>query len=217
MNDENNLYIILFFKDPAFLSSITVTGLKIWLNTDGKRTKGYNIEFKDKQISSEQMIKSMERNSGVLSDEQKEKIRQKSNYISYQGEFCDRKNKAIDVTPLDDQFKQAIFRKGKDQKIVCYELRIPLKVKEIWNGQEPDFDRTLAVGFEWGGMTKEMISEMMKRRAERASEASERATEFRIERDETDLAPVVGNRYIAVQKGAQKYAFWVNVKLAKNR
>lgn len=217
MNDDNNLFILLIFNDSKFLSSIRATGLKIWLNADGEKSEECGIKFKERQITSEQLITKIEKNRGILPKEQKAKIRQKSNYISCEGDFIDKKEKVIDVTPLNDQFKPAVFRTGRDQKLFCYELRIPLKIKEIWKGQEPDFERVLTVGFEWGGMTKEMKAEMMKRRAENASRVSERATEFRVDVDESDHAPVVGDRNLPFQKGDRKHLIWVDVKLAKNQ
>lgn len=82
-------------------------------------------------------------------------------------------------------------------------------------GAEPG--KSLKIGFEWGGMTKEMRAALMRRRAAVASEASEGAKGFEVRRDESDEGPVIGSRDIPFEKGAKKYSFWVDVKLANNQ
>jgi hypothetical protein len=217
MNDAHNLYVLVAFNDPKYLSTINVTGLKTWISLDEKKTDEYGVRFKKKNISAEELIANIEKTNKALTEEQKGEISRKQKYISYEGEPLGKKEKAISVTPLDDQYKSPTFRTEIIEKSIVYEFRIPLMVKELWKDQEPDITKTIKVKIEWGGMIEEMKAAVMARRAMSASQASERAREFDVKDENEESIPGVGGRDLPFQKAPPKYSVRVNVRLARGQ
>jgi len=75
-NDANFLYILFRFKDPKqFMSTISWTGMTVYLDPNGKKKKDYFINFRKKQITAEEFIANLEAQQGQLSQEDKDKIR----------------------------------------------------------------------------------------------------------------------------------------------
>lgn len=213
LNDGKDLYIRLFYTDPKFLSSIQLTGLKIWFGTPQMKNKKIGFHLLPKQISAAEMIERYENTQGSLSETQKNAIHQKAPFTVFEGQPIDQKDKPVTLSPLEEGFRPATFRHFRSQNSLGFEIRLPLNVREIYPG--PELTDPLRIGFEWGGTTKEMREAMMRRRAEGASQAAQGATRFETRGDDSDEAPVVGETRMGFQRGSVKHAFQVTLSLAK--
>lgn len=105
------------------------------------------------------------------------------------------------------------LRRMDQQKVLDFAKFLKNKEGQLVGiGTEPG--RILKIGFEWGGMTKEMRSAIMKKRAA-SSKVSDRKAgisgDVTRERD-----GVTGSNTMAIRR-PKKYSFWVEVKLAKNQ
>lgn len=212
-NDSENLYMLFVFKDPKFLSSIDRTGMILWLDAEGKKKKNYGIKFQRKMITADAYIALLEKQLGPLPEEKKTQIKSRSAYGIYLNEVVDKKGKTLGVTsgPGAPAFKS---KRGKNMMI--YEFRIPLKRGErqlAGIGTEPG--KNIKIGFEWGGMTKEMRAELMRRRAA-GSKVSDRSASLRGNL-KSEREGVSGDYSMPVRGRAKKYSFWVDVKLAQNQ
>lgn len=208
LNDGLNLYGIVIFNDRDYLSSIRNTGLTVWINSQGKKKKKLGVCYRLRQISSKEMVAILERREGALSEERKTEIMSRPQYIYYEGQFVDGNGNPLEPIPLGETFILPTFRMSQTQGKLIYEFRVPLNIKEFFSSSQVDLSRELRIGFEWGGMTKEMRAAMMKRRAEAEAQArggniTSNPTEERGVRD-----------FDSPLRRPKKYSFWVGVKLA---
>jgi hypothetical protein len=210
-NDSENLYVLFIFNDPKFLSTINQTGMTLWLNTEGKKGKDYGIKFNIKTITADTYIALVEKQVGALPEEKKNEIKKTPTYRIFQNEVIDKEGEDFIITggPAAPAF---MLRPGKNMMI--YEFRIPLKKGEgqpVGIGTEPGKD--IKIGFEWGGLTKEMIEARTKRLGAsgakgRAGEATRSLTqERRVGSGSASLS--------SIRRGAKRYSFWVDLSLAQ--
>jgi len=104
----------------------------------------------------------------------------------------------VEIDGLNDEWEgdtfALLFNSWVRIEMVTYEFRIPLKKGEgqlVGIGTEPG--KILKIGFEWGGLTEELKKEEM----------------ARLEGKSTPL--------YSIRRGAKKYLFWADVKLAQNQ
>ncbi|MGB2905592.1 MAG: hypothetical protein WBB73_00725 [Candidatus Aminicenantaceae bacterium] len=214
VNDGTDLYIRVIFNDPKALSSIQYTGLKVWLNSGQKKAGKFGFHLMPKHVTALEMIALMEKEQGPLSDSQKSTVHQKAPFTIFEGKVIDKKGQNTALTPLGDGLRAANFRTFKSNGSLIYEIRVPFMVKEL--GMETSSaPLPLLIGFEWGGMTKEMREAMMRQRSEQATSANQGTTRFETRGDDSDEAPVVGDTNQAFQRGSIKHTFWVSLMLAK--
>jgi len=186
-NDANNLYILIVFKDPKYLSTIKSTGMTIWLNTEGKNKKQYGINFKMKQVTADTLISTLEKRHGSISDDEKKKIKSGQKYFLYHGEVIDKKDKILTDSALGGEIEVPLFKSKQKQSMRIYEFRVPLRILEkLSSGQRMEPGKMVKVGFEWGG---DASRERDLERSSRTRESSGRTT--------------------------KKYSFWADVSLAQ--
>lgn len=212
-NDSENLYVLFIFKEPRkFMSTINDTGMTIWLNTEGKKKKNYGIKFSTKTVSADNYIALLEKMMGPMPEEKKKEIKSKPTYRIFHNEVIDKKGKPASITSGPTA---PLFNYG-GRKILMYEFRIPLKRDEgqpVGIGTEPG--KTVKIGFEWGGLTDELKKQRLAQQTDRGTTGrSGGAT-----RGATDARRVGGGTgsMSAIRKGAKKYSFWADVKLAQNK
>jgi hypothetical protein len=225
MNDAGNLYILFIFKNPKFLSSIGMTGMTIWFDSEANKKKDYGIRFIGKQISADQYISMLEEKMGAVPEAKKAQIRTNPRYNFYDYELINKISKSPSkFSEAQDPIIPA-FRNSIQQKTVIYEFLIPLKrlaelSKEI--GANPG--KAVQVCFEWGGATKELeraAAGQISSQATRATGESGMGG-LKSERD-TSAEKVLGDvesgsELAAMRKRIpQQYSFWVEVKLAQNQ
>ena len=214
-NDAENLYVLYIFKDPKYLSSISITGITLWFNSEGKKKKNYGIKFIQKQISADALISRTEKERGPLPEDKKKEIRNNPFYLINDTEIVNKKSKSLSQPSESSEIKPAVFRVMKQQNLLVFEFAIPLKrMMEQTSGVEIEPEKRVEVGFEWGGMTEEMRAEVKRR-----SEALERtrSTESELTDDMKAGAGAESAVPMGLLSGPKKYSFWVDVQLAKNQ
>jgi hypothetical protein len=208
-NDGRDLYVLLIFKDPKSLSSIDRTGITVYASTLGKKDKDWGVKFLKKTINGAQLIEYMEKMGQPLSEERKEELKDKPQFIVFEATAVNKKGEEIFPAGPVQNIDLPGFRIGRQENMVLYEFRIPLASREIHPagiGTEPGKD--IKIGFEWGGLTKEMREAMRGR--PRGTETGADAN-----RDEQTTGSYMGPPPSVGPAGPKKYSFWVDVKLAQ--
>ena len=213
-NDAENLYVLFIFKDPVYKSTIRDTGMRFWINTEGKKKKNYGIHFKTVQVSADTLISILEKQKGPLPEAEKNNIRSKPSYTFYQGDVTDKKGNILTPTALGGELPMPIFKSQPKQKMTVYEFIMPLRILEKLSAKhkmEPG--KTVKIGFEWGGLTERMKAQRMARLESAMTRSAESTTkEVRV----GDRQKAGGESAEAeLKKGPKKYSFWVDVKLAQ--
>lgn len=221
-NDANDLYIIFIFKNPRFLSSIRHTGFTVWFNVQGKEAKAYGVNFREKQVTADQLIARMEKEQGPLQEAQKQKIKQQSpSYFIYTGDLVDKKGEIVVKASLDETKELPAFRSMPVKGVgIIHEFKIPLAtLEEVSADYALEPGQSLKIGFEWGGFTKEVQDALAKEQADRNVAARERAAgadsvgQERRDGSEHDRFSTMAQ----LRNRARKYEFWTAVKLAQEK
>ncbi len=215
-NDANNLYVLFVFKDPKYLSTIRGikgTGMTLWLNTEGKKKKKYGINFKVKQVTPDELVSFIEKQQGSLPEAEKKRIKSGSHYDLYQGEVIDKKGNIHTASALGGGLKAPVFRSKEKQKVMVYEFSLPLRILEKLSADQViEPGKVVKVGFEWGGMTKEMKVARKSRLADSTLQYHEPAPCCTMEHQEGEGSLEAMTR---ARRGPRRYLFWVDVKLAQ--
>jgi hypothetical protein len=227
MNDAQNLYILFVFKDPKYLSSINWTGLTIWLSPQGTKDDDLGIRFIRKTISPDEYIAILEKQVGqAMPEERKEQVRKNKAYYLFDQELINKKAEGYSEEAERPKLKGAIFRSNVVERSIIYELSIPFfEFAELGMDVGAFPGRTVNVGFQWGGATKEYKEALASGLAAGdvkagAGQATGGLTTERdeggglgdMEYDRSNLARMRGQ----LQK-VKQYDFWVEVKLAQGQ
>lgn len=213
-NDDKYLYILFVFKAIPSLSTFEMSGMKVYYSLDGKKNKDDGFHFVKKTITGDELIASLEKNGEVLTDEKKAGIRQQKSFMIYEGVPLDPSKPAPPAAagPADPP----TFRDKLSQKLSVVEFRIPLARIVQAGGSVAAPGANLKLGFEWGGMTKEMRSAYMARMADSGSQArGQSGGEFDPAADARDDAggsggPLGGRP----DPRTKKHSFWIDIQLA---
>jgi len=207
-NDAENLYLIFVFKDQKYLSSLAQTGFTIWFNDQGKKKKTLGVRFQKKTLSAAELIAVLEKKNGPLAEEKKKEMLAKSAYIINQFLAVNGDNQ--DQTAL--VFKQAPlpeFTSLAGSGRLAFEFRIPIGPG---NGLNLAAGKTVLVGFDWGGSTKEMRRELLQRGGYEGGESGG------LPEGEQELDPEgPGQRdsgELPSMRGPKHYIFWCETTLA---
>ncbi len=215
-NDGENLYILFVFKERESLSTLEASGMAIYYTLDGKKKKGDGLRFVKKNTSAKDLIASLEKKGEVLTEERKAEILKQPGYIFYEGQLVNPPKQALSAPPAG-RVDLPTFRNQRQQRVSFFEFRIPLeRVAQIGGlGARPG--QTVMLGFEWGGMTKEIIAAQMTQSAEAGTRASGRETSIESSisgGDERVDSGSGGPEGMRRNPMARKHSFWVTVKLA---
>jgi len=202
-NDADSLYILFVFKNPKFRSTVEQLGMHVYVNTEGKKSKDYDVHFLKKQLTAAEAIAYLERQS-PLSEDQKTQMRAKNAYNVYLNQVTNKNAKSQGI-PQGVYPKPALFKYAPLEKTMVYEFSIPLaRVHELAAGVGAEPGKTVTIGFEWGGPT-----EAQRKQAARAAGNAGIANEQITRGGEIEtMTPGSGGRI------PPKYAFWAEVKLA---
>lgn len=221
-NDGRNLYIIMVFKNPLYKSTLDYTGMKIYFTTGTKKSKDFGILFQKKQLTAEGLIANLQKKGEALTEEQKAEIRKKATHIIFSEEVISPKKAAALTDPAVDT-DPPIFRAIEKGRLAVCEFRIPLtRVNQLGGiGAEPG--QSILLGFEWGGMSAQIMRDMMAGRADKSVSADGRAVS-----EERGWSDTSGDGGGGFETGAgripasefnrdpryKKYSFWIEAKLA---
>ncbi|MDH7512486.1 MAG: hypothetical protein QHH14_06035 [Clostridiales bacterium] len=215
-NDADNLYILFIIKNKDFLSTLEATGMTIYYDNLGKKKKDYGLRFFRRQISPDEFMQIIERRGQALSEEQKEEIRSKPSYILYDGELIEKKKISPLDTPLAAGHKPPAFMYARKGETTVFEFRIPLSREIHPAGIGVAAGGTFKIGFEWGGLTKEMQAARLARAAAASERSAERetASEDHARGSETGGFATSSPSSGLSRTGPKRYSFWLDVKLA---
>ncbi len=188
-NDADDLYILLTFKDPKFLSTLEKSGIKVYF---GKKERG--IKFTRLMLTSDQLMARRQSQGRTLSEEQVAAIKAKPFHTLLLYDTINKKDRELMAAAKPALFPD--FNAVKSGDVWTYEFKIPLARNDdqpFGIGVEPGGDAR--IGVEWGGRT-ELPTQQEAQFSRSMSERDAPGTESQ------------------VRKGWPKYAFWVAVKLA---
>ena len=233
-NDGKNLYIIMVFKDPdprarAAVyprSTLEYTGMKIYFTNGAKKSKDYGILFQKKQYTADALIASLQKRGPKPSEAQVAEIRKKPTHIVFTEEVIKPKKDVAQTDPAAQtdppMFRATDLEKGR---IAVHEYRIPLsRVNQLGGiGTEPG--QSILLGFEWGGMTNQIMQDMVAGQADQSvrSRDEARAVDSGFGIDSLDPGEGGGrggrfgdSSYSRNPKYA-KHAFWIQAKLSAKK
>ncbi|OGD14653.1 MAG: hypothetical protein A2W20_07200 [Candidatus Aminicenantes bacterium RBG_16_66_30] len=229
-NDGRNLYIIMVFRtpDPASRprifpkSTLDYTGMKIYFTTGDKKSKDFGILFQKKQYTADALIANMGKRGQALTEEQKAEIRKKPTHIVFSEEIIKPK-KAVAPAESPAESESPMFRAIEKGPLAVCEFRIPLNRVQEMGGLGIGPGQSIMLGFEWGGMTGQILRDMMAGRADQSVNAGDRG----VRQDSGFSAGGGGDDgggEIAGMGGGvgemgrnpryKKHAFWIEAKLA---
>jgi len=204
-NDGKDLYLIMVFKEPKFLSSIEATGIKLFFNTEGKKRKDRGLRFFKKMVKPDEFIASLESKGQMISEEEKTKLRTQRALTVFDYELLvkEKARTSSDPQAETEGIDLPKFRFKKTEAGTVYEFRIPLAIDDAHPaglGIEPG--QTIKIGFEWGGLTEEMKAARLRRDAG----------------DNTGIAGDSIDHYVVGSWGSSgtppTYNFWIDIQLA---
>ncbi len=215
MNDGQNLYVLFWFRDAASASTIGYTGMTIFFNADGKKSKDLGIHFYRKDLSADDLIASLQQKGQALSEEKKAEIRKQKAYSMFEADVVNKKKTPAPSDPAV-QSQPPMFEAKSGQKVLIYEFRIPLSRINQAGGIGADPGKTIKVGFEWGGMTAEAMKGMMAGQTERSgmSGAGPGGVSGDINATRDDSRGVQAETNYRRDPRTRFHSLWVDVKLA---
>ena len=215
-NDGNNLYVLFVFKDMMSSTTLEYTGLRVFFSTEGKKSKDLGILFTKRPMATDAIISEMEKRGQALTEEQKAELRKRKAHMVFIEESINEKNL---TAPSDPAVKTdaPVYRSANKEPVLFCEFRIPLsRINEVRGiGTEPG--KTIKLGFEWGGMTREIMKSIMADRASSGTQAKERGVAADAGfRDESGDGGGEGPGFAAFTRDSRykKHSFWIDLKLA---
>jgi len=220
-NDGKNLYIIFLFKDPMSPSTIEFTGLKIFFGAEGKKSKDRGVHFVKKNVTADGLIAYLEKKGEALTDARKAELRQRAEYTLFEADVINAKKAPAPADPAVTN-DPPVFNARSQGRALVYEFRIPLSRTNQPGGLGAEPGQTLKLGFEWGGMTREILKSMMAGQAGRGGTSRGPGLSGSVAgtRDESGGIGEGGDPTDSLA-GYQRdprtrlHAFWIDVKLAE--
>jgi hypothetical protein len=210
-NDGKDLYIVIVLGDEVARSTILYSGMKIYVTAGPKRTKDSGVLFMQKTLTPAELIASLEKKGETVSEEKRTEIRKQKSYTVFVEEPLGAAKGATAGTGAKPE--PALFRSTMRGQAGIYEFKIPLS--RIEGAPAPGAE--IKVGFEWGGMTKEIMKNIMAGRA--SSSTSARQSQGSSDSGFSDQSGEGGYEgpdfsSMAHDKRYSKHAFWIDAQLA---
>jgi hypothetical protein len=213
-NDGKNLYIVMVLNDAVARSTIQYTGMKIYVTAGPKKSKDTGVLFLEKTLTPDELIASLEKKGETVTEEKKAEIRKQRSYTVFLEEAITGKGEAETGGTKPEP---ALFRMGKSGQAEVYEFKIPLSRIEGAAGP----GSAVKVGFEWGGMTKEIMKNIMAGRASSGAVARQSAgssdSGFRDQSGDGGGGGGPDFSAFAHDKRYSKHSFWIDAKLASEK
>ena len=213
-NDGKNLYVIFLFKDPTSSSTIEFTGLKVFFNAEGKKSRDLGVHFIKKRVTADTLVAYMEKKGETLTDARKAEIRKESMYTLSEAEVINPEKVAAPADPAV-QTDPPLFSAKSQNRVLVYELRIPLSRTNQPGGLGSDPGNTVKLGFEWGGLTKEILKDMMAGQSARAGMTRQGAgLQGSIADTRDDSGGIQDSGDYSRDPRTRMHSFWIDLKLA---
>jgi hypothetical protein len=213
-NDAQNIYVLFVFKDPKYLSNINATGITLYYNTEGKKKKDHAFHFIRKKVTGEELIVYLKQRGEVLTEQQMQSIDPQNTYSVFMTERTGKKDEEISVTaPIPGALNPG-FKIDKKGDAFIYEFKVPLLRSEAsprGMGVEPG--QSLKIGFEWGGMTEDLMKRLGAQSGQGDASAEGRAGSV----IDSRRGSAAGAPRSSSGRMPKKYSFWVDINLAQNQ
>jgi hypothetical protein len=216
-NDGSDLYILLVFPNQLSSTTVELTGMKVYFNSDGKKDKDSGILFTKKPMDTETVIAEMEKRGQPLTEEQKAELRKQKTHMVFVEEPVNPKKMTAISDPTAKTEPPVYRAAGKGKGGLVYEIRIPLSRANEVRGIGARPGQSIKLGFEWGGMTKEIMRSVMAQRASAGSRASDRGVSSNAGfSDQSGEGGGGGGGMSDFNRDPRykKHSFWIDVKLA---
>jgi hypothetical protein len=214
-NDGRDLYVLFVFKDMMSSTTIEYTGMKVFFGTAGKKTKELGVLFTKRSLPTEVVIAELEKRGQPLTEAQKAELRKQKEQRVFVEEPINEKNVEAPTDPAVKTDAPA-YRSAVKQRVLYCEFRIPLSRVNEPRGIGTEPGQTVKLGFEWGGMTKDIMKNMMADRA--ASGAVARQSQGSSDSGFRDSGGEGGYEGPDFNYGRdpryRKHSFWIDVQLA---
>jgi hypothetical protein len=153
-NDSANLCIIFSFRDIRWARAIRRSGLTLWFDQDGKKSKDFGVKYIGGPPPEEL-------NNNFANNDRLETMFSNDSQIEKQlFSVVNDKGKRVDITPNGSQGPAAGFKLARNG-IYTYEFIVPLKESELGlYGIGTVAGSSISIGAEWGGMNEEMRKKM---------------------------------------------------------
>ncbi len=234
-NDGRNLYIIMVFRAPESRGKNTIypkstldyTGMRIYFTTGTKKSKDYGILFQKKEYTADALIANMEKRGQTVSEAQKAEIRKKDKHIVFTEEIIKPKKAEAPGGEAGDS-DSPMFRAIDKGPLSVYEFRIPLNCVPALGGIDAQPGQPVMLGFEWGGMTNQILRDMMAGRADQSVSARDGGSQVSTSGTMTadSMAGGEGGDIRGMGSGVgdmrrdtryEKHTFWIEAKLASDK
>ena len=215
-NDAQNMYVLFVFKDPKSLSSINATGITLYYNTEGKKKKDHAFHFIKKKVTGEELLAYLKERGEVLTEQQMQSIEPTNTYSVYMTERTGKKDKKISVAAPIPAILNPGFKTSKKGDAFIYEFRIPIIRSETSpRGMDVKPGQKIKIGFEWGGMTEELMKRLAAQSGRGGGDVS---TEGRAQSViDSRREGATGAPGSASGRMPKKHSFWVDINLAQNQ
>lgn len=213
-NDGRNLYLLFVFKDMLSSTTLEYTGMRVFFATGEKKNKDLGVLFTKKPLPTEVVIAEMEKRGQPLTEQQKTELRKQKEHMVFVEEPINEKKLEVPADPAVKSDAPA-YRSAVKQRVLYCEFRIPLSRVNEPRGIGTEPGQTIKLGFEWGGMTKDIMKSMMADRA--ASGAVARQSQGSSDSGfESDGEAGFGGADFNYSRNPRykKHSFWIDLKLA---
>ena len=213
-NDGRNLYVLFLFKEAASASTIDYTGMKVFFSAEGKKSKDLGIHFLKKQASPDELIASLEKKGETPTEERKAEIRKQKVYYLFEADVINAKKLA---TPADPAVRTdpPVYWSGRQQRTLIWELRIPLSRTNQPGGIGAEPGQTIKLGFEWGGLTSQVMKNMMADMSTGAGAVRQDAgLSGSLAETKEGMGSLRGGGDFQRDPRTRLHSFWLDVKLA---
>ncbi|MBN2205828.1 MAG: hypothetical protein JW742_00350, partial [Candidatus Aminicenantes bacterium] len=123
-NDADNLYILLAFKDPAFLSTLDKSGVTIFFDAGGKNRKDRGLKFTKAMLTADQLIARRRSQGRELTEEQIAEIKGKPFHPMFMFGVINKNDHAL-MAKAKPSFSPD-FNASQEGDVRVYEIKIPL-------------------------------------------------------------------------------------------
>ena len=209
-NDGQNLYILFLFKSPEAASTIDATGMKVYFSSEGAKSKDHGVHFLKKTLTADELVEYLQNQGQTLTDARKAELRQKKDFTVFEADVINPKKTPAPSDPSVKTEPPAFGTRSQNREVV-YEFRIPLSRTNQPGGIGAGPGQTLKLGFDWGGLTTEMVQAMMGPGAGGPGRApSLDGSVANVRNDEARE----GGAVLRHSPRTRQHTFWIDLKLA---
>ncbi len=146
-NDDDNLYIIFRFRHEKWARTIRTSGLTLWLDSQGKKSKDFQLKYRGGPRMSDLMP-----HDNSMSEKMKERMVKMDTALTDELS-CAVKDRIVEMPIQLDGSNGPSVAFDTDHGFFVYEFKIPLKESVIrYYGIGAEDGARITIGANWGKM-----------------------------------------------------------------